>query len=219
MACEGRGTGFWGSSETVDLVALGRGVMEIGKGAPSATRNQKRSLHDEQLRKPSPSPCEVIRTPSEDKRGGSVHTQEAHTGTPKGVAENVTWRSRPDFQTVSVRRVEAESDEETEPEIWEVDEFPMADHNPPEIDFPVEITPLPQIGLVVGGGSRLKNDEVTSREGPKTKKSADEVGLGARLVEIAEQTRKKKMAKLLELRGGMAVDVSPLPPKGTIGRK
>ena len=84
---------------------------------------------------------------------------------------------------------------------------------PPESDFPMEITPLPEIGWVVGGGSRPKNDEVSSREGPKTKKSADEVGLVARLVDIAEQTRKKRMAKLLELRGGMAVDVvAPMFP-------
>ena len=94
----------------------------------------------------------MIRTPREDKEGGSAHTQEPHTGTPKGVPENVTWRSRPAFQTVSVRGVEAESKEETEPEIGEVDEFPMEDHNPPESDFPVEITLLPQIGWVVGGG-------------------------------------------------------------------
>ena len=112
--------------------------------------------------------------------------------------ENETWRSRPDFQTVSVRGVEAESDEETEPEIWEVDEFPTENNNPREIDFPGQTTPLPQIGWVVGGGSRPKNDEATSREGPKTKKTADGVGLGARLVDIAEQTRKKKIAKLLE---------------------
>ena len=68
-----------------------------------------------------------------------------------------------------------------------------------------------------------KNDEATSREGPKTKKSADEVGLGARLVDIAEQTTKERMTKLLELRGGMAVDVVapmfPPTPEGTIGRK
>ena len=70
MACEGRGKGFGRSSETVDSVALGRGVMEIQKGAPSATRNQKRNIHDEQLRKPSPGPCGVIRTPREDKEGG-----------------------------------------------------------------------------------------------------------------------------------------------------
>ena len=39
------------------------------------------------------------------------------------------------------------------------------------------------------------------------------MGLGARLVDVAEQTRKKKMAKLLELRGGMAVDVvAPMFP-------
>ena len=69
------------------------------------------------------------------------------------------------------------------------------------------ITPLPQTGWVVGGGSRPKNDEATTREGPKTKKSADEMGLGARLADVSEQTRKKKMARLLELRGGMAVDV------------
>ena len=43
VACEGRGAGFWGSSETVDSVALGRGVMEIEKGAPSATQNQGRN--------------------------------------------------------------------------------------------------------------------------------------------------------------------------------
>ena len=49
----------------------------------------------------------------------------------------MTWRSRPDFQTVSVRGVEAESDEETEPEMGEVDEFPTEDNNPPEIDFPM----------------------------------------------------------------------------------
>ena len=104
----------------------------------------------------------------------------------------------PGFPNGFVRGVEAESDEETEPEIGEVDEFPTEDNNPPESHFPMEITPLPQIGWVVGGGSRPKNDEVTSREGPKTKESADEVGLGARLVDVAEQTRKKKMAKLLE---------------------
>ena len=39
------------------------------------------------------------------------------------------------------------------------------------------------------------------------------MGLGARLVDVAEQTRKKKMVKLLELRGGMAVDiVAPMFP-------
>ena len=148
----------------------------------------------------------------EDQEGVSVHTQESHTGTPKGVPENVTWRSRP-VQTVSVRGVEAESDEETELEIGEVYEFPMDYNNPRETDFPMEITPLPEIGWVVWGASRTKNDEVTSREGPKTNKSADEGCLGARLVDVAEQTRKKKMAKLLELRGGMAVDVvAPMFP-------
>ena len=100
----------------------------------------------------------------------------------------MTWRSRPDFQTVSVRGVEAESDEETVPEIGEVDEFPTEEHNPHEIDFPMEenvhfeIPPLSRIGWVVGGGSRPKNDEATSREGPKTNKSADEVGLAAGIV-------------------------------------
>ena len=125
------------------------------------------------------------------------------------------------FLPVSVRGVEAEPNEETQPEIGAVDEFPTEENNPPEIDFLMEITPLPQIGWVVWGGSRLKNDEVTSREGPKTKKSADDVGLGARLVDVAEQTRKKKMAKLLELRGGMAVDVfalmfPPNPPRAPL---
>ena len=82
----------------------------------------------------------------------------------------------------------------------------------------------PQNRLESWGGALPKNDEVTSREAPRTKKSADEVGLVARLVDIAEQTRKKKMAKLLELRGGHGCGcccphVSPQPPKGTIGRK
>ena len=119
--------------------------------------------------------------------------------------------------------MEAESDEETEPEKGEVDEFPTEENNPLKLIFPMEITPLPQIGWVVGGGSRPKNDEATSIGGPKRKKSAYEVGLGARLVDIAEQTRKKKMAKLLELRGGMAVDVVapcfPPTPHRTTGRK
>ena len=94
VACEGRGAEFWGSSETVDLVALGRGVIEIQNGAPFATQNQvrkqERNQYEERLRKPSPGPCGVIRTPREDKDGGSVNTQEPRTGTPKGVPENVT---------------------------------------------------------------------------------------------------------------------------------
>ena len=52
-------------------------------------------------------------------------------GTPKRVPENLTWRSCPDSQTVSVRGVEAESNEETESELGEVDEFPTEDDNPP----------------------------------------------------------------------------------------
>ena len=43
VACEGRDPGFLVSSEIVDLVAPGRGVMQIQKGAPSATQNQSRN--------------------------------------------------------------------------------------------------------------------------------------------------------------------------------
>ena len=63
VACEGRGTGFWGSSETVDSVALGHGVMEIQKGAPLATRNQGRhqvrKKPEERPRKSTPGHCGV----------------------------------------------------------------------------------------------------------------------------------------------------------------
>ena len=100
LACEGGETDFWYPLKTSDLVASGRGVMEIQKGAPSATRNQKRNLHDEQLRKLPSGPCALIRTTCEDLGKASVDTQESHTGTPKIVPEIVTWRSRPDSQEV-----------------------------------------------------------------------------------------------------------------------
>ena len=112
----------------------------------------------------------MIRTPREDKDGGSANSQEPQTGTPKSVPENVTWRSRPDFQTVSVRGVEAEANEETDPEIGEVDEFPMEYHKPPEIDFPVEKTPLPQIGWVVGGGLDQKTMKLLQEKDPRQRK-------------------------------------------------
>ena len=96
VACEGGETDFWYPLKTSDLVASGRGVMEIQKGALSATRNQKRNLHDAQLRKPPSGPYALIRTTCEDLGKASVDTQESHTGTPKSVPENVTWRSRPD---------------------------------------------------------------------------------------------------------------------------
>ena len=82
----------------------------------------------------------------------------------------MTWRSRPDFQAVSVRGVEAQSDEETEPEIGEVDEFPTEDNNPPEIYFPTEITPLPQIGWEVGGGLDPRTTKLLQEKDPRQRK-------------------------------------------------
>ena len=90
VACEGGETDFWYPLKTSELVASGRGVMEIQKGEPSATRNQKRNLHDEQLRKPPSGPYALIRTTCEDLGKASVDTQKSQTGTPKGVPENVT---------------------------------------------------------------------------------------------------------------------------------
>ena len=66
--------------------------------------------------------------------------------------------------------MEAESDEETEPELGEVDEFPTGGNNPIEIDFTMEITPLPQIGWVLGWGLDPRTTKLLQEKDPRQRK-------------------------------------------------